>query len=82
MEGRFAEDRGVEAVSLMIHAILAVLHGVGFVYYARRREWTWAAAHAAGIAFDGISAVRHLSAVRREAADRRNGDEWLGWESL
>lgn len=58
------QNREIEILATVVHAILAVLHVLALVFNVRRRNWLDALAHAAGVVYDGWATVRHGSRLR------------------
>lgn len=56
--------RAAEELVFAGHLVLAVLHGLGVLYHARRRAWLHAGLHAVGAGFDAWAAVRHARNLR------------------
>jgi hypothetical protein len=53
------EEKELELLAALVHAVLAVLHLLGFVFNVRRRNRFDSAIHAGAAIYDTASAVKH-----------------------
>lgn len=59
------EERELEILAALVHAILAVLHLLGFAYNVRRRNRFDATVHAAAFVYDARSTYVHVKDAGR-----------------
>ena len=58
-------NREMEGYAAFTHGAIAFGNLLGLIWNVRRRNWTWAAIHAAGVAAHVYATCEHVREVRR-----------------